>query len=195
MNDPQRSALPSLLFHGVFAAYHLALGHAADSRWFLALGVYYLLLSAARFFTLLLKGNPILAARVAGGLLLALALPLAGTVVLSVIRDRGYRLPPVIMIGMAAYAFTKITIATVYLVRSRRCASLTSVTLRNLSFADAAVSLFALQRSMLVSFEGMTPQDIRIMNASTGAAVCAAVLLLGFHLARPRRGSPPPAEE
>lgn len=93
----------------------------------------------------------------------------------------------IVMIAIAAYAFTKITFATIKLVKARRSTSATLITLRNISFADAFVSIFALQRSMLVSFEGMTEAEIVIMNATLGSAVCVIVFLLGLNLVRNRK--------
>ena len=54
--------------------------------------------------------------------------------------------------------------------------------LRSLSLADAAVSIFALQRSMLASFEGMSEENIQLMNALTGTAVYLLIALLGINL-------------
>ena len=65
--------------------------------------------------------------------------------------------------------------------------SATLITLRNISFADAFVSIFALQRSMLVSFEGLTEEEIVIMNASLGSAVCVIVMLLGLNLLKKQK--------
>ena len=113
---------------------------------------------------------------------MALSVPLVGTVILSVVRDRGHKLHMIIMIAMAAYAFTRITLAIINLAKSRKSPSTKLITLRNISFASACVSIFALQRSMLVSFEGMTETEIRIMNAATGSAVCILVVLLGLSL-------------
>ena len=79
------------------------------------------------------------------------------------------------------------TLATIKLIKARRSASATLITLRNISFADAFVSIFALQRSMLVSFEGMTEAEIVIMNATLGSAVCVIVFLLGLNLVRNRK--------
>ena len=53
--------------------------------------------------------------------------------------------------------------------------------------ADAFVSIFALQRSMLVSFEGMNETEIIIMNAVLGSAVCIIVFLLGLNLVRSKK--------
>ena len=88
----------------------------------------------------------------------------------------------IVMIAMAAYTFTKITLATIKLIKARCSTSATLIALRNISFADAFVSIFALQRSMLASFEGMTEAEIAIMNATLGSAVCVIVFLLGLHL-------------
>ena len=115
---------------------------------------------------------------------MVLSIPLFGTVILSVVRDRGHEYHMIVMIAMAAYAFTKITLAAINLVKSRRSASRVLLTLRNISFADAFVSIFALQRSMLVSFEGMTETEILIMNAVLGSVVCIIVFLLGWNLVR-----------
>ena len=113
-----------------------------------------------------------------------LTVPLAGTVVLSVVRDRGLRFHMIVMIAIAAYAFTKITLTTINLIKSRRSTSATHIALRSISFADAFVAIFALQRSMLVSFEGMSETEIVIMNATLGSAVCVVVFLLGLNLVR-----------
>ena len=118
---------------------------------------------------------------------MALTLPLIGTVILSVVRDRGHKLHMIVMIAMAAYAFAKMTLATINLIKSRRSTSARVIALRNISFANAFVSVFALQRSMLVSFEGMGEAEIVIMNAVLGFAVCILVFLLGLNLLREKK--------
>lgn len=184
MDRTQKSAFYSLLFNLAFSAYHLLLGVTVKSWWFFTLGVYYLLLSTVRFFVLRAKKNHGFITQFTGIMLMLLSAPLAGTVILSLVRDRGHKLHMIVMIAMAAYAFTKATLAIINLVKARRSTSATRLTLRNISFADALVSIFSLQRSMLVSFEGMTPDEILIMNAATGSAVCVLVFLLGLSLVR-----------
>ena len=115
-------------------------------------------------------------------MLISLSLPLVVTVFLSVIGDRGHKFHIIAMIAIATYAFTKITLATINLIKSRHSASGQMIALRNISFADAFVSIFSLQRSMLVTFEGMTNAEITIMNACTGSGVCIIVFLLGLNL-------------
>ena len=187
MNKTLKIALLSLVANTAFAAYYLISGALTSSWWLLTLGSYYLILSLLRFTVLLSKRKEHFIVKFTGWMLIALSIPLVGTVLLSVLRDRGHELHMIIMIAMAAYAFTKITLATVNVVKARRTSSAVLITLRNISFADAFVSIFALQRSMLVSFEGMTETEIIIMNATLGSAVCVIVLLLGINLLKNKK--------
>lgn len=187
MNRTLKIALLSLIFNTVFAIYHFVLGLVTDSWWILTLGSYYIVLSTVRFVVLRTKAKELFITRFTGWMLIILSIPLVGTVILSVIRDRGYELHMIVMIAMAAYSFTKITFATIKLVKARHSVSAILITLRNISFADAFVSIFALQRSMLVSFEGMSETEIVIMNAALGSAVCVVVFLLGVNLLRRKK--------
>ena len=187
MNRTLNLALASLTFNIAFAIYHLVLGLVTSSWWLLTLGSYYLVLSIVRFIVLRSKSKERFITKFTGWMLIILSIPLVGTVILSVVRDRGHELHMIVMIAMAVYAFTKITLATIKLIKSRRSMSATLITLRNISFADAFVSIFALQRSMLVSFEGMTEAEIVIMNAALGSAVCVIIVLLGINLLRNKK--------
>ena len=187
MDRTLKFALASLTFNIAFATYHLVMGLVTSSWWLLTLGSYYLVLSIVRFVALRSKSGERFIAKFTGWMLILLSIPLAGTVILSVVRDRGHERHMIVMIAMAAYAFTKITLATIKLIKARRSTSATLIALRNISFADAFVSIFALQRSMLVSFEGMTEAEIVIMNVTLGSAVCVIVFLLGLNLLKHKK--------
>ena len=88
----------------------------------------------------------------------------------------------IVMLTIAAYTFTKNTFAIINLVKMRKGSSARLIALRNISLADSCVSIFALQRSMLVSFPGMADGDIRIMNAVFGSVICIIVFILGYNL-------------
>ena len=187
MDRTLKLALGSLAFNIAFATYYLVMGLVTNSWWLLTLGSYYLVLSLVRFMVLRSKSKERFIAKFTGWMLILLSIPLVGTVILSVVRDRGHERHMIVMIALAVYTFTKITLATIKLIKARRSSSATLITLRNISFADAFVSIFALQRSMLVSFEGMTETEIVIMNATLGSAVCVIVFLLGLNLVRNRK--------
>ena len=187
MNRILKSALISLAFNIAFGAYHIVFGVMERSWWLFTVGVYYVILSTARFAVIMTKRNGRFVTKFAGIMLMVLSVPLAGTVVLAVVADRGTVFHEIVMIAIAVYAFTKITLATVKLVKSRHIRSAKAVTLRNISFATAFVSIFSLQRSMLVSFDGMTESGIRIMNGATGSGVCIIVFLLGLNLVKKKK--------
>lgn len=182
MDRALSGAFLGLLFNMAFGAYHIVAGAVTHSWWLFTLGIYYALLSILRFVVLLTGRSNGFLVGFTGVMLMILSLPLVGTVILSIVEERGKVMHEILMIAMAVYAFTKITLALINLIRSRKHNSAKHIVLRNVSFADACVSIFALQRSMLVSFGDMPESSIRIFNAVLGAAVCAVVFLLGLGL-------------
>ena len=113
MDRTLKIALATLLFNIAFATYHLVIGLVTRSWWLLTLGSYYLVLSVVRFVVLHLKSKEHFIIKFTGWMLMLLSIPLVGTVILSVLRDRGHKLHMIVMIAMAAYAFTKITLAII----------------------------------------------------------------------------------
>ncbi len=182
MNNIFKIATISTIFNVAFCIYYLIFGVISYSWWLLTLGGYYLILSVVRLAVLKNKNEQYSITKFVGWMIIILSIPLMGTVILSILNDRGNKFDIILMISMAVYSFTKITLATINLIKSRRSNSEKIMALRNIAFADGFVSIFALQRSMLVSFEGMTEYEIIIMNACTGTAVCIIVFLLGLNL-------------
>jgi len=182
MDSMPRPARIRLTFNMVYSAYYVVCGIATRSWWLFTIGVYYAILSTVRFIVLQRKGKEHFVIRFTGIMLMALSISLVGTVILAFVKDRGKEFHLIVMLTIAVYAFGKIILATVNWIKVRKSTSAKLITLRNISFADAFVSIFSLQRSMLVSFEGMTETEIRIMNAATGSAVCIIVFLLGLNL-------------
>ena len=184
----EQTAALSLTINTAYGLYNGVLGYIGQEWWFVALAAYYLLLGVMRVAVLLSARkrtaavSPLFVRRFCGVLLIALAITLAGTTYLSVQSERGIRHHEIVMITIALYTFTKITLAILHLVKARGNTSLTVKTLRDISFADALVSIFSLQRSMLVSFEGMAPTDIVWFNGLTGTAIYVAVCIVGIYL-------------
>ena len=174
----------SLLINIIYGIYNIVVGVIMPSWWFLTAGAYYLILSIVRYFILSAKKNSInnFLKPFAGIMLMLLSVPLSGMVVLASVEDRGTDFHEIIMITIAFYTFTKLTLAIINLVKSKRNTPERVKVLRNISFADAFVAIFSLQRAMLVSFAGMPAKDIRIMNIATGSAVCVIIFLLGLNL-------------
>lgn len=189
MNKAVKSAIFSLVINIVYGIYHIIVGVITFSWWLLTAGTYYLILSIVRYSIVRAKNNRIenFLKPFTGIMLMTLSLPLSGMVILASMKDRGVYFHEIVMITIALYTFTKFTLATINLVKSKRNTPERIKILRNISFADAFVSMFSLQRSMLVSFEGMPTNEIRIMNIVTGSAVCVIIFLLGLNLVYKRK--------
>lgn len=165
-----------------YAVYNAALGIATQSRWFILAGAYHAVLAVARYCAGRRHTPEAASRRITGILLIILSFCLIGINILSAIRDRGRVYHEIIMITIAAYTFARVTAAVIGLVRTHRGTDPTPMALRCIALADAAVSIQTLQRSMLVSFPGMTPGEVLSMNIATGTAVWFTVLLLGISL-------------
>ena len=148
----------------------------------LTIGTYYVLLSIMRAFVIKSKSDGCFIKRVSGIMLILTVAPLIGTVILASIKDRGIRFQLIMMLSVAVYSFSKIVIAIVNLAKLSKVKSAKTVVLRNISFADALVSILSLQRSMLASFEGMSEEGIRNMNIATGSGVCLLIFILGMNM-------------
>lgn len=184
-----RSPYTSLAVNFAYAIGNCAVGFLSHSWWFITVGAYYAVLAMARFSVLQVKrkagGNyetELFARRITGILLIVLSACIVGVNILSALKERGTAFHEIIMITIATYTFTKITIAIIGMVQARQTASPVLKTLRNIALADACVSIYTMQRSMLQSFPGLTPAEIQIFNILTGSAVWIIVLFLGINL-------------
>ena len=184
-----KSPYTSLAFNFSYALANCIAGFYIHSWWFITVGGYYTVLTITRFSVLKIgrKANEtydteLFVRRVTGILLVILSFCIIGVNILSAVKERGTVFHEIIMITIATYTFAKITIAIIGMVKSRHSASPILKTLRNISLADACVSIYTMQRSMLVSFPGMEIGEISLLNIMTGTAVWIVVLLLGINL-------------
>lgn len=174
-----------------YALYHGAVGIMSGSVWLLLLCAYYIVLSVMRFSVVLYdhlsaKNSAAISEqflfRFLGGMLALLSVLLAQSVYLCLRYDVAIVHPEIMMITIAAYTFYKIIMAIVNAVQARKQQSLWLIAVRNIGCADALAALLTLQRSMLVSFEGMSNRDIALMNVLTGTAVCLLTAALGIDM-------------
>jgi len=183
------SPYTSLLINFAYAAGNCVFGFFAHSWWFITVGAYYSVLAITRFSVLQVRrkanGNhdtEIFVRRITGILLVVLSFCIVGVNIMSAVKDRGTVFHEIVMITIATYTFTKITVAIIGMVKAKRAASPVLTTLRNIALADACVSVYTMQRSMLVSFPGMEAEGILLLNIFTGTAVWIVVVILGINL-------------
>ena len=184
-----RSPYTSLACNFAYALGNCLIGFLTHSWWFITVGAYYVVLTVTRYSVLQIKrkanGNydtELFARRMTGILLVVLSVCIVGVNIMSAVKDRGTAFHEIVMITIATYTFTKIIIAIIGMVQAKHSASAVLKTLRNISLADACVSIYTMQRSMLVSFPGMEAAEILLLNILTGTAVWIVVLLLGINL-------------
>lgn len=187
------SAMAGLGMNLTYAFYHGIMGIILQSIWLLLICAYYIILSVMRCSAILYdhwtkKNNSAFSERFllrfVGGMLALLAVILAFSVYLSFRYDVAIQHQEIMMITIATYTFYKITMAIINAVKVHRQKSNLLIVIRNIGCADAAASLLTLQRSMLVSFEGMSVQNIRVMTALTGALVCSLTAAIGIYMTR-----------
>ncbi|MBQ4580849.1 MAG: hypothetical protein IJA83_09350 [Clostridia bacterium] len=150
------------------------------------LAVYYVLLGVMRLGAVLAERRNTseeAAMRLCGGLLMCLALVLGAATVISLKEERFSRHGMILMIAITAYTFFRLTMAIVHTVQAWKWGTPLTRTIRNISMADALVSLMTTQRSMLVSFESnMTEGAKLLLNALTSGGVILLVFLLGLNM-------------
>lgn len=184
------SATMSFAINALYALYNALLGAIGHSWWFAAFGVYYILLSVMRLFAVLYerriseRKNEAFVMKFSGVLLIMLSFVLASTVYMAANSDKAQQYHEIIMITIATYTFTKLTLAIINAVKVKKTKSPILVTIRNISCADAAASILSLQRSMFASFEGTSETDIFVMNICTGTAAFLFVLILGISMVK-----------
>lgn len=179
----------SLALNFAYALGNCTVGFLAHSWWFIAVGAYYTVLATTRFSVLQVQrkasGNydtELFARRITGILLVVLSVCIVGVNILAAVKERGTAFHEIIMITIAAYTFSKVTLAIIGMVKAKHTASPVLKTLRNIALADACVSIYTMQRSMLQSFPGMEAAEILLLNIFTGTAVWITVLFLGINL-------------
>ena len=184
-----RNPYTSLTINFIYALGNCIIGFLTHSWWFITVGAYYVVLAVTRYSVLQVRrkanGNydtEFFARRITGILLVVLSFCIVGVNILSAVKDRGTDFHEIVMITIATYTFTKITISIIGMIKAKSSASPVLKTLRNISLAYACVSIYTMQRSMLVSFPGMETEEILLLNILTGTAVWIVVLLLGINL-------------
>lgn len=175
----------------LYTLYHGVLGILNHSLWLIVMCAYYTVLGTTRL-SAVLCGRKSKAApcdeteyfvmKLSGMLLVLLSFVLAVVNYISLSQNIAARYHEIVMITIAAYTFYKITVAVIRAVKQRGDPSPLLAAIRGIGCAEAAASVLTLQRSMLVSFDGMDPAKARIMNQATGAAVWLFVLLLGISM-------------
>lgn len=173
------------------------LGIVYASLWFIALGAYYLLLSVMRGGILvyhgkkrktnledspeLIKRKEIKTYRTCGILLILLPVALSFAILEMVVSDRAFVKPGIMIYVASAYTFYKIIMSVYNFAKAHKSDDMTVRAIRNVNFADALVSVLALQTAMFHEFSPET--GLGYANGIMGAIVCVLTVAVGIFMA------------
>lgn len=185
-------ALVSLSVSAAYAVFSGVMAVLSLSVWYGALAAYYLLLTSLRGGVMLSRrrgrnlgdaereAQSLKSYRLCGLLLVLSSVAFTPAIVYVAVQGNAAQHAGLMIYASAAYAFYKIVMSVVNLVKARRQDDLAIQSLRNVNLADAMVSILALQIAM---FQNFSPElDVALPNALTGGAVCLATLALGVFM-------------
>ena len=172
----------SLAFNLLYAVFKLAVGIGYQSFWMIGLGAYYGLLAVMRFLLMrqIKKDDPasaLKAYRRTAWLLLGLTVVMSGIIGQTFIGRETYEYPGILIYAFAAFAFGKVISATVSLIRKRKHESHVLAAARCVTFAQALMSVLALQVALINRFGAENNDFARIMNGSFGGVICLLVII------------------
>lgn len=175
----------------LYVALNLFSGIRYRSTWFVALALYYALLSAMR--AVLVRyvhrcsvGQDILAEfrryRACGIILLLMNQALVGIIVYMVTQNRGFSYPGLMIYAMALYTFYITISAIINVIKYRNHSSPVMSAAKAINLTAALVSMLSLETAMLAQFGGDEREFRRIMLAASGGVVCAVVLTMAIYM-------------
>ena len=183
------SFLMSLLFSG-FNAY---MGIKNRSIWYGALAAFYIALAFLRGGVLVyhkkriakkIQNDEYIKAKVyrnSGIITLILNIALSSAIAQMIFSDAHFTYMGLTIFAYAAYAFYKITMSIIALIKAHKQTDLTVRAIRNINLVDALVSILALQTALLTMFsEGEI--NISIFNTFTGIVVSVLSVGIGIYM-------------
>lgn len=178
------SAAAGLVLNLLYALYHGILGIVSLSLWLITMCAYYTVLGSMRLSAVLCEyrnghtpceNTEYFVMTLSGILLLVWSFILSGIIYISISQNIAAKRGEITMITIAAYTLYKIIMTAVKAVKQRKNSSPLLAVIRNIGCAEAAASVFTLQRSMLVSFGSMPNEKAHIMNILTGGRPFASL--------------------
>lgn len=193
-----RTIIFAIASFGISIAYVCVNGVVAvmeRSVWYGALAAYYLVLAVMRGGVLLFHRSKrkksveepneekTRAAKIYGrcGIgLIFLPICLSFAILQMVLGKNSFEHAGLMIYVSATYAFYKIIMSIVHIVKARREDDLTVRAVRSVNLADAMVSILALQTAMFKEFS--SGENFGFANALTGGVVCALTAALGIYM-------------
>ena len=121
--------------------------------------------------------NQIKSYRNCGIYLVLLNFALIGAIAQMVLANQGFKYAGIIIYIMAVYTFWKLGMSIYNLFKAKKHNDYTIQSIRNISFADALVSILGLQTALLAAFA--PNYNPYLPNALTGGAISIIIITIG----------------
>ena len=202
--------VPGMGLNLIYAIFNGIIGVTNHSAWCGSLAAYYMLLCVMRFLSVSYarkvydgkliwkrkhteknnsrKNKDSLEAkswsvhRNCGIMLSVSSIALGGAVIMLVSGEGGNPYPGLMIYAVATYTFYKLGMAITNMIKARKANSILLVTLRDISYADALVSILSLQTALFAAFGQDSGAMIPIANALTGTGICLMIFVLGIYM-------------
>lgn len=184
-------AILSFIFNILFAVMQGVLAILSKSIWYGALATYYIIISCIRGSVIAIcrKRNKqnypikeqVILYKNCGVCLIILSAALIPAVVQMILKNQSFEYAGLMIYVMAVYTFYKLGMSIYNIVKAKRHNDYLIQSIKNISFADALVSILALQTAMFQSF-GDTSYNPALPNALTGTVVLLSIILLGVFI-------------
>lgn len=182
-----------LLVNLNYAGYKLIIGIRYQSLWFVAMAVFYTVLSLMRFILIrsvrksikkegkLRYIHGLQSYQFCGYLMFLLNLAMCGIVMQMIWKNESYYYPGYIIYLSALYAFICLISAIINVIRYQNMRVPELAAAKFLSLAKSCMSLLAMQTAMLMQF-GNDVQFRRFMNSFSGGCVCTIIFCIAIYM-------------
>ena len=186
-------SIGSFLMSVLFSAFNAYMGIKNRSIWYGALAAFYIALAFLRGGVLAYHKSRIgkktqndeyVKAKVyrnSGIITLILNIALSSAITQMIFSDAHFTYMGLTIFAYAAYAFYKITMSIIALIKAHKQDDLTVRAIRNINLVDALVSILALQTALLTMFSEDNV-DISLFNTFTGIAVSVLSIGIGIYM-------------
>lgn len=185
-------AICSFFINLAYAIFHAVIAILSRSVWMGALATYYIALTSIRGGLVAISRKrqkteyqfdleqQIKSYRNCGIYLVLLNFALVGAIVQMVLTNQAFKYVGILIYVMATYSFYKLGLSIYNLFKARKEKDYTIQSIKNISFADALVSILALQTAMIQAFgTGFNPY---LPNSLTGGAVSIIIIAFGVYM-------------
>lgn len=153
----------------LFGILNGVLGILTESIWYGALSLYYIITAVIYSLLFDIQNGTYRAYRLCGCLMTVLNVALSVAIAQMIFEDKAFEYGDIMVFVFATYAFYKITLSIIRLVKSRGQSNPVTSALALVGLTNGAVTVLALQTALLSSFGGNA--NASLFNTLTGSAV------------------------